>query len=250
MSLTVVSPSQLVAAEGDVLFEDDFSLLDPAFSQIKEATASVKDNVLTLTVEGGWNNTCLYQSSIFNEVDMKVRARLAEPDAEKGALCDLVFWARDYGYYYCLSISDSGTYSVNYWNGQKWLYPMAWRNRFTEDRRRRMERVARRDGRHKGDRVYQRTSGGHDQRASTRRRQPGRDALRRRCRQDQPEFSAFQVLEPPPSEAPETPEDPNLLIADDFTTFDPVWGAESSSFRVSDGRLVVKSEVGRSVGKF
>jgi hypothetical protein len=225
----------------EVLFEDDFSILDSAFGEPSDEIG-VTDNVLWANCEPNIRWSLLYQSMLFENADISVKVRLPDPTAEQGSILALVFWAQDYQNLYSLQISDSGTYSVwRYANG-KWVNPVSWRETDAlktepgEWNELRVKTVGKRATIYINGKELHTIKG----------RPPEGGSLAGVALESGPEafkgeFSAFKAVLPPDEPAAEE-EDPNVLYADDFSTLDPGWGSEMGWFGVKDGKLFVVLE--------
>jgi uncharacterized protein len=106
-----------------ILYEDDFSRLDPSWGIFGDIL-SVKDGKLVLKPAVNTTQTVLNIFSIFNDADIEVEVVLASgaPIVAGG----LVFWAKDYTDFYCLSIDANGSFEISHFVASRWLIPVGW----------------------------------------------------------------------------------------------------------------------------
>ncbi len=239
---------ELLAAEPEVLFEDDFSELDSSFESTGEnLKSSVEDHNLVIAATPTWGSKAFYQSAVFSDADITVRVRLADPEAEKGAEAGIGFWALNYSEYYAFVLSDSGTVAAFSTNGKRWVYPVRWRRS-----------SALKTGADEWNELRVVTIGNWatlylngKKIASIKGKPPeggslmgpifyaGSEATSAR-------FSELKVVAPSGPDAivpEEKPTDPNALFADDFSTFDPAWGTESGIASVKDNKFIIKPQL-------
>ena len=98
------------ADAGEVLFEDDFESLDPAWGEPSEAV-KVKDKKLVVQPPVGMSQTQLNQGFLFDDVELTGKVRLAQGD-DPNQYAGLVFWAEDYDNYYAFTVTTDGRYGV------------------------------------------------------------------------------------------------------------------------------------------
>ena len=250
LTLFAVLCGSAAAADPEVLFEDDFSILDPVFGEARE-DIGVKDGVLKKVVESGFWWRIFYQSALLEDADIRVKVRLNSPDAEQGASIGVGFWAKDSDDFYRMAISDSGTFTIAHLVGKTgpdgydynedtfvpWKSSDAIKKGAGEWNEVRVVLVGRRAKFYiNGTEV-----------ASIRGNPPAGGSLLGLYRQggsqgSTGEFSALKVVTPPPSSEPA--DDPNVLIADDFSYFDPSWGSATGDLGVKDGAFFIKNEAG------
>ncbi len=241
------------AAEQELLFEDDFSVLDGSFDPGGVVKLSVADNVLTVNGEPGYWRRLLYQSSVFGDVDLSAEFQLASPDAEKNAYVGLVIWARDYDDFTCAAISDSGTLGAFSSTPTNQMTKIAWQQfeglkRGPNDwNQLRIVTIGKRAA------VYL-----NGKLAGTFKGKPvdngnlmgmiystGSEASSGRIRN-------VKVLTPKGDEikASADDNDPNVILSDDFTELDSGWGQESASLSIKDNKLTLKPDAGYSFRPF
>ncbi|HVX61658.1 MAG TPA: hypothetical protein VHC19_13680 [Pirellulales bacterium] len=248
LAICFASSPGAFAAEPELLFEDDFSELDPSFgSSTENLDIAVKDHMLLIAgKKPTWGMKAFYQSGVYTDADITIRCRLAEPEAEKGAEMGIGFWALDYTQYYAFAISDSSTVSVYSTNGKRWLYPVSWRRNSAlktdaeEWNELRVVTVGNWATLYLNGKRF----------ASIKGKPPEGGGLMgpffyAGSEPASAQFSQLKVVAPsgPDAIAPEEAStDPNLIFSDDFATFDPAWGVESGSASVKDNKFIVKPE--------
>src|SRR6266446_2640445 len=118
--LLSVFPSALA---GEVLYEDNFINLDPSWGPASEIL-SVKDGKLTLKPALNTTQSVLNQSNVFDDADIAVDIILSagDPIVPGG----LIFWAKDYSNFYCLSIDANGSFKISHFVTDRWLSPVGW----------------------------------------------------------------------------------------------------------------------------
>src|ERR1700741_4003995 len=94
-------PPVLSVFGGDILYEDNFTNLDPSWGTPGDIL-SVKDGKLTLKPALNTTQSVLNQSNVFDDADIAVDVILAAGDPVVPG--GLIFWAKDYSNFYCLSI--------------------------------------------------------------------------------------------------------------------------------------------------
>src|SRR5580704_7955305 len=108
---------------GDVLYEDNFTNLDPSWGTPGDIL-SVKDGKLILKPALNTTQSVLNQSNVFEDADIAVDVILStgEPIEPGG----LIFWAKDYSNFYCLSIDANGSFNISHFVTDRWLTPVVW----------------------------------------------------------------------------------------------------------------------------
>jgi TPR repeat protein len=106
-----------------ILYEDDFSRLDPSWGIFGDIL-SVKDGKLVLKPALNTTQSVLNLFKIFNDADIQVEVALASgaPIVEGG----LTFWAKDYADFFCLFIDANGSFEISHFVGGRWLIPVGW----------------------------------------------------------------------------------------------------------------------------
>ena len=121
----VIGAPGLGAAQGQkVLFEDDFTTLDPGWGLPGEIMRT-EQNRLVLTPEDSQCRTRLYQGDVFEDFDYQVKIRLAKKAAPI-VLSGVVFWAKNYDNYYNFVINPAGQFVVTRHMGKKVLSLQSW----------------------------------------------------------------------------------------------------------------------------
>jgi hypothetical protein len=106
-----------------ILYEDDFSRLDPSWGIFGDIL-SVKDGKLVLKPAVNTTQSVLNLFNTFNDADIQVEVALASgaPIVAGG----LIFWAKDYTYFYCFCIDANGSFEISHFVGSRWLIPVGW----------------------------------------------------------------------------------------------------------------------------
>ena len=111
---------------GSVLFEDNFSSLDPGWGATDQYF-SIKDGKLILQPAKKEVYTLLYEGNIFpNDVDTSVSVKFAQAE-EPNWGSGLVFWAKSSKEYYSFMINANGWYTVSRRMGDRYINPVTWR---------------------------------------------------------------------------------------------------------------------------
>ncbi len=66
----------------------------------------------------------LNQSNVFDDADIAVDVTLSTGDP--GVPGGLIFWAKDYSNFYCLSIDANGSFKISHFVTDRWLSPVGW----------------------------------------------------------------------------------------------------------------------------
>src|ERR1700756_3490065 len=85
---------------GDILYEDDFTNLDPSWGTAGDIL-SVKDGKLVLKPALNTTQSVLNQSNVFDDADIELQITLSSGDPIVPG--GLIFWAKDYSNFYCFS---------------------------------------------------------------------------------------------------------------------------------------------------
>lgn len=237
----------VAAAEPELLFEDSFSAVDGSFSSSEHIKYSTENGTLLVAADADWWTKPLYQSGIFEDIDYTVRVQLADPDAGKDAYIGLVFWAQDYENYTFFAISDTGNISVFNAKGQQMTSPLSWRAfsslKTGSDEWNELRVIT------VGSRATIFLNG--KKVTSFKGRPPQGGSLIGLIYSAGKEssvgrFQSLKVVTPsgPESTPPASDSDPDIILADDFSTLDPAWGSESGNLSVKDGTLVIKPDLG------
>jgi len=115
-------PAVRSALASEVLYEDDFTTLDPSWGALGE-NLSVKDGKLTLKPSLNTTRSVLNQANVFDDAEITVEVTLSVGDT--GVPGGLIFWAKDYGSFYCLCINASGYFKISRYVIDRWIDPEA-----------------------------------------------------------------------------------------------------------------------------
>src|SRR5277367_5403810 len=113
----------LNAFGGDILYEDDFTNLDPSWGTSGDIL-SVKDGKLILKPALNTTQSVLNQSNVFDDADIQVEVTLSSGDPIVAG--GLIFWAKDYSNFYCLCIDGKGSFKISHFVTDRWLTPVGW----------------------------------------------------------------------------------------------------------------------------
>jgi glucose/mannose transport system substrate-binding protein len=117
------------ALASEVLYEDNFSNLDPSWGPASEIL-SVKDGKLTLKPALNTTQSVLNQSHVFVDADIGIDVTMSASDANVLGGLDvpggLIFWAKDYDSFYCLCINAIGSFKISQYVTGQWLTPVNW----------------------------------------------------------------------------------------------------------------------------
>src|SRR3984893_19205087 len=108
---------------GDVLYEDNFTNLDPSWGTPGEIL-SVKEGKLVLKPALNTTQSVLNQSNVFDDADTEVTITLSSGDPIVPG--GLIFWAKDYSNFYCFCINANGTFKISHFVTDRWLNPVGW----------------------------------------------------------------------------------------------------------------------------
>jgi glucose/mannose transport system substrate-binding protein len=113
----------LSALGGDILYEDEFTNLDPSWGTPGDIL-SVKDGKLILKPALNTTQSVLNQSNVFDDADIQVEVTLSSGDPIVAG--GLIFWAKDYSNFYCLCIDGKGSFKISHFVTDRWLTPVGW----------------------------------------------------------------------------------------------------------------------------
>ena len=116
-------PPVLSALADEILYEDNFTNLDPSWGAPSERL-SVKDGKLTLKPAPNTTESILNQSNVFDDADIRVDVIVPAGDANVPG--GLIFWARDHSNFYCLCIDAAGYFKISRYVTDRWLQPVGW----------------------------------------------------------------------------------------------------------------------------
>jgi glucose/mannose transport system substrate-binding protein len=108
---------------GDILYEDDFTNLDPSWGTAGDIL-SVKDGKLVLKPALNTTQSVLNQSNVFEDADIELQITLSSGDPIVPG--GLIFWAKDYSNFYCFSIDANGSFKISHFVTDRWLTPVGW----------------------------------------------------------------------------------------------------------------------------
>jgi tetratricopeptide (TPR) repeat protein len=119
----VTSPAERPRTTQKILYEDDFSRLDPSWGIFGDIL-SVKDGKLVLKPALNTTQSVLNLFNIFNDADIQVEVALASGATivEGG----LTFWAKDYTDFYSLFIDANGSFRISHFVNGRWLILVGW----------------------------------------------------------------------------------------------------------------------------
>jgi hypothetical protein len=123
--LLSVTKSALACKGSQVLFQDNFATLDPAWGNSSQ-NLSVNNGKLVLQPNLNAGFVALNQANLYNDVDACIKMSMAKSDdpAWGGGL---VFWAKDNSNYYTLLMSGDGQFSIRRYVSDRALTPVDWR---------------------------------------------------------------------------------------------------------------------------
>lgn len=108
--MLTISTSALACKGTEVLFQDNFSKLDPAWGTPNDEQ-TVSNNKLVLVPRLNISHTDLNQSNLLKDIDYCVDIKLAKGDSSLAG-GGVTFWAKDYNDYYYFYIYGDGSYNV------------------------------------------------------------------------------------------------------------------------------------------
>jgi hypothetical protein len=111
------------ALAGDVLYEDDFTNLDPSWGTPGDIL-SVKNGNLVLKPAVNTTQSVINEANVFEDADIQLNVRLSSGDPSIPG--GLIFWARDYTNFYCFSIAANGSFKISRFVMDRWLTPVGW----------------------------------------------------------------------------------------------------------------------------
>jgi hypothetical protein len=121
----VVTKDALACKGSQVLYEDNFATLDPAWGAQNDKQ-SVKDGKLVIQPEVNSSWSDINQGNVFEDMDACVKVVIAKADDPTWG-GGFIFWAKDYNDYYYLLITGDGQYAVKRWVNGRSLSPVDWR---------------------------------------------------------------------------------------------------------------------------
>jgi glucose/mannose transport system substrate-binding protein len=121
-ALFLLAPVRAVLG-GDVLYEDNFTNLDPSWGTAGDIL-SVKEGKLVLKPALNTTQSVLNQSNVFDDADIEVEVTLSSGDPIVPG--GLIFWAKDYTNFYCFCINANGSFKISHFVIDRWLNPVGW----------------------------------------------------------------------------------------------------------------------------
>ena len=113
----------LSAVAGEILYEDNFTNLDPSWGMPGERL-SVQDGKLTLKPAPDTTQSILNQANVFDDADIRVEVIL--PAGDSSVPGGLIFWAKDHSSFYCLCIDAAGYFKMSHYVTDRWLQSVGW----------------------------------------------------------------------------------------------------------------------------
>lgn len=242
-----------------LLFEDNFSTLDPAWG-VQGPNLSVNNGKLIVQPEINSSYVALNQGNIFEDIDACVKLSQVKSD-DPTYSAGLIFWAKDSSDYYYFLVTSDGWYSVKRWVNQRSLAPVDWRkspaikNGLGETNHLRVVAGGTKATVYVNDTELITFSGQPPQGGSF----VGMIAFspEKATNKNVWEFSEFKVTKPEPGAVtqhqptqqpgpvtqPEINKGGEVLFADDFSTLDPGWGEASPNLSAGNGKLTVQAEM-------
>ena len=126
MTMSVILLAVSVSLASKVLFEDQFTSLDPAWGA-PGPEMNVKDGKLIITPEMNTAQTVLNQAYVFPNNSEGSFAMTFVKAPAPGWGSGLVFWAKDYSEYYAVLINAEGWFAVQRYVADRYLLPVSWR---------------------------------------------------------------------------------------------------------------------------
>ncbi len=121
--LCIVLNASAFACKGSVvLFQDDFSKMDPAWG-VANDQQSVSNNKFIIQPAPNMTHTSLNQANLFQDVDFCADVKLANGDSSNYG-GGIVFWAKDYNDNYYLYVLGDGSYYVSRYVNGRFLNPV------------------------------------------------------------------------------------------------------------------------------
>jgi hypothetical protein len=109
-----------------MLFEDQFATFDPAWG-VEGNRIHVDNGKLRISGESNIAYNYLNQTGVLPN-DMEASFTMSFIKAEEPAYASgLLFWARDYGAWYCFLINPKGWFAVQRFDGGHFNMPVPWR---------------------------------------------------------------------------------------------------------------------------
>src|ERR1700676_3123100 len=116
-------PPVLSALADEILYEDNFTNLDPSWGTPSERL-SVKDGKLTLKPAPNTTESILNQANVFDDADIRVEVNM--PAGDVNVPGGLIFWAKDHSNFYCLCVDAAGYFKISRYVTDRWVQPVGW----------------------------------------------------------------------------------------------------------------------------
>ncbi len=247
--LLFTAKSTLACKGGQVLFQDNFVALDPAWGN-QSQNLSVRDGKLVIQPDVNTGFVRLNQANLYNDIDACIKVSMAKSDdlAWGGGL---VFWAKDESNYYALLVSGDGQFSVRRYVSDRGLNPVDWRENSAIKKG-----VGQINELRIVTRGNQATAYINGTEVVTFNGQPpeggsliGVKGSSAEKSQIVWEFSDLKITKPeqgqgsPGSGQGQVSQGGQVLYEDHFTTLNPGWGSPGPNISIRDGRLVIQPDV-------
>lgn len=121
---TAATPSP--PADAAVLFSDNFSTLDPGWGP-PDGIQSVAEGKLIFKPAAGSSYVSLYQGTLFDDADIRVKISEIEGDMDEPA--GIVFWASDYNNFYTAQVLANGSAGISQFKQGRWVAPVPYKAR-------------------------------------------------------------------------------------------------------------------------
>ncbi len=248
--LLFASKSALACKGSQVLFEDNFAILDPSWGD-QNANLSVANGKLTIQPEVNQSYTVINQANLFEDMDACVKISLAKSD-DPNYGGGFVFWAKGYNDYYYLMITGDGWFTVRRWTNNRSLEPVPWRQNSALKKTLGEVNLVRVMTKGSEAKVYI-----NDTEVITFKGQPPEGGGFIGFTGNSPanvknknvwEFSELKVtkLEAATVTTPTVSNESKggeVLLEDNFATLDPGWGAATDNFNAANGKLTLQADL-------
>jgi hypothetical protein len=246
----VLSVVPVVAQDQEVLFEDDFTVLDAGFGDSSDQLR-VEDGALVKSLPENMWWRAFYNSMVFDDIDVTIKVQMPDLTAEQGGGIGVMFWGTSADDMYVLEIGDAGTVSVRRFTPKRILFPVFWRTSDAVN----TEPEAWNELRVVTHGAYATVYVNGQEIATFKGRPPAGGSLvglffeTGEAAADEGRFSALKIATPEPGDEPPA-EDASVLWADDFSQLEPGWGSEAEGFKVADGKLTITPSPDKAWTKF
>lgn len=120
---TILLSFTTVTFANDILFQDNFSKMDPAWGT-PNPEKRIEHNAFILEPNLGMTYDVVNQAGLYQDMDYSVDVKLAKGDG-KDFGGGSAFWAKDVNDYYFLYILTDGSYYIGRYAGGRYLYPVS-----------------------------------------------------------------------------------------------------------------------------